>query len=238
MPVHLYGQSCDMDSIIQTAKKHGLLIIEDACQSHGSEYKGVKTGTIGDAGCFSFYPSKNLGCYGDGGGIAVNNQTIYEKLVMLRNYGQTKRYYHDTIGINSRLDEIQAAILRVKLKYLNKWNERRREIAGLYDKLITNPKIEKPVIRNYNKTNYHLYVIKTDSRDKFQSKLEENNIFTFIHYPVNIHLQKAYSFLGYKESDFSNSREAAMRILSLPMYPQLTNEEIEYICVIINKLNY
>lgn len=236
VPVHLYGQICDMDKILEIAQRHNLRVIEDACQAHGSEYKGKKAGAMGDTGCFSFYPSKNLGCYGDGGAITTNDEETYNRLLMLRNYGQSKRYYHDIIGINSRLDELQASILRVKLNYLDKWNERRNVIASIYDNEISNPIVTKPTVRKYNRSNFHLYVIQVDHRDQVKEQLEQNGVGTLIHYPVNIHLQRVYQYLGYQENNFEVSRNCAGRILSLPMYPQLTDEEVKYICHTINNI--
>ncbi|SDJ84743.1 DegT/DnrJ/EryC1/StrS family aminotransferase [Natronincola ferrireducens] len=236
MPVHLYGQICDMDRINEIAERYALAVIEDACQAHGSRYKDRQAGSLGTMGCFSFYPSKNLGAYGDGGAITTDSEELYNRLMMMRNYGQRKRYYHDTKGINSRLDEIQAAILRVKLTYLEEYNNRRREIAHLYDTLITNPKVEKVGIKEYNKTNYHLYVIRVEDRERIMEFLEGEGIGTYIHYPVNIHLQKAFRYLGYDEKDFPVSQRCAKEILSLPMYPQLTDKEVEYICGKLNEI--
>lgn len=230
VPVHLYGQPCDMDAIKKIAEKYSIPIIEDACQAHGSEYKGKKTGTLGNAACFSFYPSKNLGCYGDGGAVTTDSKEIYDKILMLRNYGQSKRYYHDSQGINSRLDEIQAAILNVKLSYLDKWNIRRQTISKMYKELIKNSDIEFITEKNYNVSNYHLFVIKTLDRDESIEKLQKKGILTLIHYPVNIHLQKAFSYLNYPKDSFPESRNAAEKIISLPMFPQLTDTEVEYVC--------
>jgi dTDP-4-amino-4,6-dideoxygalactose transaminase len=227
IPVHLFGQSADMDPIMKIAKKHKLKVIEDACQAHGTEYKGKKVGTIGDVGCFSFYPSKNLGCYGDGGMCVTNDGKIAEKLKLLRNYGQKTRYHHAIKGFNSRLDEIQAAILRVKLKHLDGWNKKRREIAGKYDVLLKGSDVIPPKAASYSNHIYHLYVIRTKKRDELQEHLKKNGINTIIHYPIPIHLQEAYADLGIKKGSLEISEKAAGEILSLPIFPELTDEEIE-----------
>ena len=234
LPVHLYGQSADMAPILDIAEQHGLKVVEDACQAHGAEYKGQKVGSFGDIGCFSFYPSKNLGAYGDGGMVVTNSETTAVQLKMLRNYGQEKRYVHTTKGFNSRLDEMQAAILKVKLNYLNKWNERRRRIAALYEERITCGPIVKPQEMAYAKHMYHLYVIRTPRRDRLQEVLRERGIGTLIHYPVPVHLQVAYQDLGVKEGALPVTETAAKEILSLPMFPELTDEEVGYICEKIN----
>ena len=219
-----------MGEIKEIGEKHNLKIIEDAAQAHGAEYGGKKVGSLSDAGCFSFYPSKNLGCYGDGGMVITNNEEIVERIKMLRNYGQSKRYYHDFIGYNSRLDEIQAAVLRVKLKYLDEWNDKRRKHAKLYNELLENVsgiEIEIPIEKDYTKHVYHLYVIRTKNRNMLQKRLETYGIRTGIHYPVPVHLQKAYSGLSYMIGDLPVTEKYANAILSLPMFPGLKREEIE-----------
>ncbi|MDO8125631.1 MAG: DegT/DnrJ/EryC1/StrS family aminotransferase [Candidatus Brocadiales bacterium] len=228
LPVHLYGQMADMDQIIDIAKQCNLKVVEDACQSHGAEYRGRKAGSIGDASCFSFYPTKNLGCYGDGGAVTTNSKTIYEKLLMLRNYGQEKRYFHIIKGINSRLDEIQAAILRVKLKYLDRWNEERRKVAQLYDELLKDVCIS-PIENNGCRHVYHLYVVRTRHRESLQSSLKENEIDTLVHYPVPIHLQEAYKNLQYREGDFPVTEKLSKEIVSLPIHPNLSEGNIRHI---------
>lgn len=236
IPVHLYGQPADMDPILKIAKEYGLKVIEDACQAHGAEYNGKKVGSLGDVGCFSFYPGKNLGAYGDGGIIVTNNFEIAEKVKMLRNYGQKIKYYHDFVGYNSRLDELQAAILRVKLKYLDEWNELRRLHAEQYNRCLDGLSgIRLPLSKKEVKHVYHLYVIRCENRDTLQKKLLSKEIFTGIHYPVPIHLQHAYTKLGYRIGDFPVTEEYAKKILSLPMFPELTDKEIIYICKMIKK---
>lgn len=229
IPVHLYGQVADMDEITAIADKHNLKVVEDACQSHGAEYKGQKVGSLGTVGCFSFYPTKNLGCFGDGGAVTTNDGEIYHKLKMLRNYGQEKRYFHTIKGINSRLDEIQAAILRVKLKHLDAWNKKRKEIAMLYDKLLNNTCVT-PIKKKKCCHVFHLYVIRSKYRDGLQSFLKENRIDTLIHYPVPVHLQEAYRDLQYKTGDFPGAEEASKEVLSLPMHPYLSADDVGRIC--------
>ncbi len=233
VPVHLYGQCCDMDPIMQIAQKHGLKVMEDCAQATGSEYKNKKAGTFGETSSFSFYPTKNLGAYGDAGAIITNNKDIYEKLLSLRNYGQTKRYYHDLEGINSRLDEMQAAILRVKLPYLDKWNNRRREIAQMYRQGLRN--VECLTEHEYGRMNYHLFVIKAQKRDELLAYLNDKGINSLIHYPVPINEQK--SFPGQKDEKMQNTISFASSILSLPIHPALTNDEVNTVIDAINKFN-
>jgi len=230
LAVHLYGQPAEMNFIKKIADKFGLYVIEDACQAHGAEYMGRRTGSLGDIACFSFYPSKNLGACGDGGIIVTNSREFAEKARMLRNYGQKIKNRHDVVGFNSRLDEIQAAILRVKLKHLDKWNDMRRKWARLYNKLLENSSVVTPVEAKYAKYVYHLYVIRSKERDKLQQFLSRKGISTSIHYPIPIHLQRAYSYLGYKEGDFPITEKFAREILSLPMFPELEKDEVVYVC--------
>lgn len=232
MLVHLYGNSADMDPILEIADKHNLIIIEDACQAHGTEYKGKKVGGIGDVGCFSYYPSKNLGAYGDAGMLLTDSGDLALNLRQYRNYGQKKRYYHDFIGINSRLDEIQAAVLRVKLKYLDQWNEKRRKSANLYNQLLEDTDIVTPVEKEYSKHIYHLYVIRSKKREELIEHLNKNEIQTYIHYPIPVHLSKAYS--KYKgKYKLPITETICNEILSLPMHPFISEEEIIEITDII-----
>ena len=236
IPVHLYGQCVDMDPILNIAKKYNLVVIEDACQAHGALYKGKKAGSIGDVGCFSFYPSKNLGAFGDGGMVITNNAYIDERLRLLRNYGQEKRYYHKIKGVNSRLDEIQAAILTVKLKYLDRWNRLRVEKSNLYKNLLKDiVSIITPIEAKYAKHVYHLFVIRCWQRDKLQEFLLKQGVSALIHYPVPVHLQESYKDLGYRCGDFPITEIYAETILSLPMYPELDYESIRYIVDKIKK---
>lgn len=227
LPVHLFGHPVDMRPLMEIAAKHNLLVIEDACQAHGTEYKTKKVGTFGDVGCFSFYPTKNLGACGDGGMVITNNEEIFEKVLVLRNYGQKTRYLHEVNGINSRLDEIQAALLRVKLKYLDDWNEKRRKIASWYNELLSTTNVVCPKEKEYAKHNYHLYVIRSEKRDKIHDFLAAKGITSLIHYPIPIHLQKPYAYLGILLGALPNTEKASNEILSLPIFPELRYNQIE-----------
>jgi len=228
IPVHLYGQMADMDAILRIARKHRLHVVEDAAQAHGAEDKGRRAGSLGVMGCFSFYPTKNRGCYGDGGAVGTNDKGLYDQLVMLRNYGQQKRYYHAIKGINSRLDELQAAVLRVKLDHLDEWNESRRRIAGWYTEVLEGVCIsprERPDARHV----YHLYVIRTDDREGLRTYLEKAGITTLMHYPVPVHLQEAYKDLGYGEGDLPVTEAVSEEILSLPMHPGIPRDGVQHV---------
>lgn len=233
IPVHLYGNPADMKKIKNIAEKYKLFIIEDAAQSHGAEYSKKKTGSLGDIGCFSFYPTKNLGCYGDGGAVVTDDKNIAEKIRSLRNYGQNKKYFFSQLGINSRLDEIQAAVLRLKLKYLNKWNSRRKEIAKLYNERLPKEVKRLKIIKNVHSVN-HLYPIFLKERDRLMEYLSKKGISTQIHYPVPIHSQKIYKTLSHKKGDFPNSEHMASHELSLPIHAFLANSEVKYITDCIN----
>ena len=235
IPVHLYGQPAEMDSIIELAKKYNLKVIEDAAQAHGAEYKEKKVGSIGNVGCFSFYPGKNLGAYGDAGMVVTDNRKIAEKVKLLRNHGRiTKKYEHEIEGYSSRLDNLQAAILRVKLKYLNKWNDRRRKNAKRYNELLSSVSgIITPYEADYVKHVYHLYVLRIQWRDELREELKSKGIATGIHYPIPLHLQPAYKYLGYKERDFPVTEKASQKILSLPMFAELSDSQIDEIVKLI-----
>ncbi|MBN2355830.1 DegT/DnrJ/EryC1/StrS family aminotransferase [candidate division KSB1 bacterium] len=237
IPVHLYGNACDMEDLMSIAKKYGLQVIEDACQAHGAYYKGKRLGTFGHFGCFSFYPTKNLGAFGDGGMVVTNDVKNANKINLLRNYGQVKRYYHEIKGFNSRLDEIQAAILNVQLPYLDTWNKRRREIASLYRKLIYHPQIVLPPEQADVYQIYHLFIIRCVKRDRLRTFLSNNGIGTEIHYPVPCHLQNAYKDLGYSISNYPITEGIVAEILSLPMYPELIEEEIQYVADVMNRFD-
>lgn len=237
MPVHLYGQACEMDQIAALAKKHGLFIIEDNAQSQGATYKGKLTGSFGDMNGTSFYPGKNLGALGDAGAITTNDPALYEKAQSYRNYGSHKKYFNEVKGYNSRLDELQAAFLSVKLKRLNNWNRERNKIADHYSDKIKNSAVILPKLAEGATSVYHLYVIRTKKRDELQSYLAEKGIGTVIHYPVPPHLQLAFKELGFSKGDFPIAEEIAETCLSLPVYPGLTEEEIEYICGHINNFS-
>ena len=236
LPVHLYGQCADMDPILEIAKKHKLLVIEDACQAHGAEYKQRRAGSMGTAGCFSFYPGKNLGAFGEGGAVVTNNEKVATQIKMLRDHGQIKKYEHEIEGYNGRLDSIQAAVLRIKLKYLEKWNTLRRKHAELYGKLLKDAKgIILPYEPEWSRAVYHLYVIRVKGRNGIQQKLLNSQIHTGLHYPIPLHLQKAYVHLGYHNNSFPVAEEYSREILSLPMFPDLTRAEIEFITTSIKK---
>ncbi len=230
MPVHLYGQPAAMEELQAIAKKHNLYIVEDACQGHGSRYKGKRVGGIGNAAAFSFYPGKNLGAYGDGGAITTNDDDLAFKMRMLRNYGQKVKYHHLMKGFNSRLDTIQAAVLNVKLKYLDQWNSRRREIAQKYTELLSPLGIKTPFVSPDCEHIFHIYLIQVEKRDELMKYLGTQGITALIHYPVPIHMQEAYKELGYKKGDFPKTETYSEKILSLPMFAELTDEEVEYIC--------
>lgn len=230
IPVHLFGQPADMDPIMAIATKHGLSVIEDACQAHGAEYKGKKAGSIGVIGCFSFYPGKNLGAYGEGGGIVTNDDALAAKMRMFRDHGQAKKYYHGIIGWNARLDGIQGAVLNVKLKYLNGWNDARRKHAKDYTTGLASVKdVIVPLESDYARHVYHIYAIRVKDRDKLMAYLGEKGISCGIHYPVPLHLQEAYSFIQKGEGSFPIAEKCASQYLSLPMFAELTDEQVAYV---------
>ncbi|MBS5885600.1 MAG: DegT/DnrJ/EryC1/StrS family aminotransferase [Clostridium sp.] len=259
MPVHIFGQSADMDEINEIAKKHNLYVIEDACQAVGGKYKGRKIGTLGDVACFSFFPTKNLGCAGDGGMIVTDNDEIAIIARALRTHGSGEngqkaynllnnieeeiktaegandtvynplKYYNYLIGYNTRLDAIQAAILSVKLKEIDSWNAKRREIVELYNEALQNSDLVTPVARDYNDHVYHMYILQSENREEVLTKLKEAGIATGVYYPVPLHLQKVYKNLGYKEGDMPVSEYLSHRTFAIPVYPELTKEQIDYI---------
>jgi dTDP-4-amino-4,6-dideoxygalactose transaminase len=235
LPVHLYGQCVDMAPLLDIGRRHSLPILEDCAQAHGPSYDGHMAGTLGQMAAFSFYPSKNLGCYGDGGAVATGDPALADRLRLLRNYGQRRRYHHEIIGINSRLDELQAAILSIKLPRLASWNELRRQIAARYRAGLAGLPIQCPVEKPIGGHVYHLYVIQTDERDRLQAFLAEREIQTLIHYPVPAHLQPAYAFLAYGVGSLPVTERVAGTILSLPMFPQLRDEEIERVIAAIRE---
>lgn len=259
MPVHIFGQSADMDEINEIAKKHNLYVIEDACQAIGGKYKGRKIGTLGDVACFSFFPTKNLGCAGDGGMIVTDNDEIAIIARALRTHGSGEngqkaynllnnieeeiktaegandtvynplKYYNYLIGFNTRLDAIQAAILSVKLKEIDSWNSKRREIVELYNEALQNSDLVTPVAKDYNDHVYHMYILQSENREEVLTKLKEAGIATGVYYPVPLHLQKVYKNLGYKEGDMPVSEYLSHRTFAIPVYPELTKEQIDYI---------
>jgi dTDP-4-amino-4,6-dideoxygalactose transaminase len=226
IPVHLYGQPAHMDPILEIAGRRRLVVIEDACQAHGARYFGRRVGSLGHAAAFSFYPSKNLGGCGDGGMIVTNDGDVVKDLQLLRNYGQPQKYHHLVLGYNRRLDTLQAALLRIKLRHLDTWNNARRSRAALYGRLL-GPPIQAPVQADYSEPVWHLYVIRTSARDNLLKYLDKRGISVGIHYPIPIHLQPAYSSLGHLQGAFPVTERAAKTILSLPMYPELPLSAIE-----------
>lgn len=234
IPVHLFGHSSRMDKIMQAASKHNLKIVEDCAQSFGADYRGRKTGTIGDAGCFSFFPTKNLGAYGDGGMIVTSSDEIAEKVKLLRAHGSEKKYYHKILGYNSRLDAIQAAILKVKLKYIDIWNKKRAAVARKYRESIVNKDIVSPFEDKDSSHVYHQYTIRCPYRDNLKDYLAKEGISTMVYYPLSLHLQEAYKDLGYGAGSFPESEKAQKEVLSLPIYPELSDDNIKYISEKIN----
>jgi len=231
LPVHLYGQPADMDPILEIAHHYDLVVIEDACQAHGATYKNRKVGSMGKAGCFSFYPGKNLGAFGEAGAVVTRDEGVAQKVRMLRDHGQARKYFHDFEGYNGRLDAIQAAVLRVKLNRLQDWNRSRRDHAALYKQLLQHiPGIVLPVESEFIESVHHLFVILADDRHRLQNFLAEKGISTGLHYPLPLHLQKAYMRLSHTKGDFPVAESAAERLLSLPMYPELTRQQIICVC--------
>ena len=229
MPVHLYGQAADMDPILAIAKRHDLAVIEDAAQAHGAKYKGRPVGSLGDMACFSFYPAKNLGAYGEGGAITTNNPDYARKIRMLRDWGQDRKYHHVLRGFNYRMEGFQGAILRVKLRHLERWTETRRAIAQTYHKLLADSGLELPIERSGNRHVYHVYTVRTADREGLRTGLEKQGIQTAIHYAVPAHLQPAYADLGYRKGSLPESELAANQVLSLPMYPELSEQSVHMV---------
>lgn len=234
IPVHLYGQPADMDPILAVVKGRSLAIVEDACQAHIAKYKGRPVGSFGDIGCFSFYPGKNLGAYGEGGAVVTKDETLFQIMTQIRDHGSSRKYYQDRIGHNYRLEALQAAVLSVKLNYIQSWTEMRRANAQLYNHCLSDiEEVVCPFEADGCYHVYHLYVIRAKNRDALQSYLKDRGIATGLHYPIPLHLQKAYAFLGYKKGDFPVAEQAAEEILSLPMFPELTEEQIKYVAEVI-----
>jgi dTDP-4-amino-4,6-dideoxygalactose transaminase len=228
IPVHIFGQMADMDPIMEVARRHNLFVVEDACQAHGAEYKGKVAGSIGDAGCFSFYPGKNLGAYGEAGAITTNNAELAEKMYMFRDHGQSKKYYHTLIGWNARMDGFQGAVLNVKLRHLNVWNEARRRNAYIYNELLSGlDGLVIPHEADHAKHVYHVYVIRIQNRDRVMTALAQKGISCGIHYPVPIHLQEAYLNSGLKNNGLKVSERIASELLSLPMFPELNKSQLQ-----------
>ena len=229
LPVHLFGQCADMDPVGELAAKHGLKVVEDAAQAIGAKYKGHGAGTMGDLGCFSFFPSKNLGGFGDGGMVVTNESELAERITMLRTHGSRPKYFHSMIGGNFRLDAIQAAVLRVKLPYLSTWTERRQRNAAVYDGVLRDLPVQTPYVEPHSFCIFNQYVIRVERRDRLMSFLREKGIGCEIYYPLPLHLQKCYEGLGYREGDFPEAEKAAKGTLAIPVFPELTEEQMRYV---------
>ena len=227
VPVHLYGQPCDLDAIMEIAERHGLKVIEDAAQAHGARWRGRRAGSIGDAGCFSFYPGKNLGAFGDAGAVVSHDEELIERVRMLANHGRLEKYTHKMEGVNSRLDGLQAAILRVKLRHLDEWNESRRRHADFYFETLSGGEMHMPVVDENAQPVWHLFVVRVSDRESFQQKLKEQGIATGVHYPVPLHFQPACQYLEIPLGSLPVTEQASGKVVSLPMYPELTSAELE-----------
>jgi len=228
MPVHLYGRPFDLDAILDIAQRHKLTVIEDACQAHGARYRGKRVGGFGQSAAFSFYPGKNLGGYGEGGALTTNDDRVAQFARELRDHGQAKRYYHDRIGYNYRMDGFQGAVLRVKLKHLDQWTAYRQEIAQLYRERLANARVDLPADGPRGEAVYHLFVVYADNRDAVRTELERRGVQTAIHYPVPVHLQKAYAALGHRRGSFPQTERACDRVFSMPLFPEMTLDQAEY----------
>lgn len=235
MPVHLYGHPCDLDPLLAICRQHNLPLVEDAAQAHGAKYRGKKVGTFGAVSGFSFYPGKNLGACGEGGALVTNDAAFDKRARSLREHGSTVRYYHDEVGFNYRMEGIQGAVLGVKLRHLDKWTKERRRVAHRYHELLAGTPLQLPLEADYAESVYHLYVVRHSRRDELKKHLEANQIGCALHYPVPLHLQKCYQSLGYKQGDFPVAEKAARECLSLPIYPELTDDQIQRVCACIRE---
>jgi len=235
LPVHIFGQMADMDAILDLAQKYNLIVIEDACQAIGASYKGKKAGSFGHGACFSFFPTKNLGAYGDGGMVVTNDEEAAKTMHMLRVHGSKKKYFHDVLGMNSRLDEMQAALLRVKLRYLDKWNCLRREKVAVYRSLLHDAGLTFPFEEAWNLHVYHLFVVRSRERDLLKDKLTGQGIGCGVYYPIPLHLQNVYLHLGYREGDLPEAEAASRETLALPLFPELKEDDIKRVCTVITK---
>jgi dTDP-4-amino-4,6-dideoxygalactose transaminase len=233
LPVHLYGQPADLNPLLAIARRNNLSLVEDACQAHGATYNGAKAGTLGIAGCFSFYPGKNLGCLGEGGAVVTNDPDIAEQVRILRDHGSVRKYEHHVPGYNFRMEGLQGGFLSVKLKYLDAWNERRRLAVRKFDDRLSGLALILPTEMPYARHVYHLYVVQAENRDSLREPLSAAGIETGLHYPIPLHLQKAYSHLGYRAGTFPVAENMSRRILSLPMHPGLTDQQIEYVASVL-----
>ena len=236
LPVHLYGQPADLNPLLAVARRHNLALVEDACQAHGAEYNGRRAGALGTAGCFSFYPSKNLGACGEGGAVVTNDTQLAQRVQMLRDHGSSRKYEHRFPGYNFRMEGLQGAVLSAKLKYLDGWNAQRRKLAAQYDQLLAGSGLTTPAAMPYARHVYHLYVVQADDREALRQELARRDIATGLHYPIPLHLQEAYHSLGYRPGDFPVSERLTERLLSLPMYPELSSEAVEYVAAAVSEI--
>lgn len=230
MPVHLFGTCAEMDPILEIARRHDLIVIEDAAQAHGAEYKGQRSGSIGDLACFSFYPGKNLGAYGEGGAVVTNNGEYAPVVRRLRDHGQSQKYHHDAVGYNYRMEGMQGAVLKVKLRHLDDWNTARRQHAAQYRDLLADTGLRLLEETPYARSVYHIFPVFTPQRDQLMEHLKAQGIATGIHYPIPVHLQSGYRDLGYKVGDFPHTEQASNEVLSLPMYAELSSEAVAKVC--------
>jgi len=235
MPVHLYGHPADLEPLLKICRKHNLPLIEDACQAHGAKYKGKLVGTFGEISCYSFYPGKNLGACGVGGALVTNNAAYAARARALREHGSTQRYYHDEVGFNYRMEGIQGAVLGIKLKHLGQWTRERRRVAHRYHELLANTPLQLPTEADYAESAYHLYVVRHPRREDLKKHLEANKVGCALHYPVSLHMQKCYANLGYKAGDFPVAEKAARECLSLPIFPEITEAQIERVSEVIHE---
>jgi dTDP-4-amino-4,6-dideoxygalactose transaminase len=238
LPVHLHGLMADMDPIMAIARQRGLIVIEDAAQAHGAEYKGRRAGSIGDFGCFSFYPGKNLGAFGEGGAVVTGQPELARKVSLLRDWGQEAKYNHVVAGYNYRMDGIQGAVLNVKMNYIEPWTEARRSVAALYDRLLAKLPVARPQPPAHSRHVYHVYALGLPRRDDVLSALQEAGIGVGIHYPVPVHLQKAYASLGYRTGDFPITERLANQFLSLPIYPELRSEQVNEVAALLENVGF
>ncbi|HOO76634.1 MAG TPA: DegT/DnrJ/EryC1/StrS family aminotransferase [bacterium] len=236
IPVHLYGHPADMEAVLDTAQARKIVVIEDACQAHGSEYRGKRVGSLGDMGCFSFYPGKNLGAYGEGGIVVTDNPEYAQKIRMLRDWGQEKKYHHVMLGYNYRMDGFQGAVLRVKLRHLEQWTEARRHIAAVYSKALENVDVIPPSEKKNCRHVYHIYAARVQNRDRVIEALKKEGIHTGIHYPYPVHVQEGYVSMGYKKGDFPIAEQIASEVISLPMYPELSEEEVREVASVLGAI--
>ncbi|HUJ11931.1 MAG TPA: DegT/DnrJ/EryC1/StrS family aminotransferase [Verrucomicrobiae bacterium] len=228
MPVHLYGRPAELDAILDIAKRRGLIVIEDACQAHGARYRGRRVGGFGQSAAFSFYPAKNIGAYGEGGALTTNDERVAHVVRSLRDHGSTRRYFHDYVGYNYRMDGFQGAVLRVKLKHLDKWTAKRQELSALYKKLLGNARVEFPQDDPRDESVYHLFVVYVENRDAVRAALEARGVQSAVHYPMPLHLQRAFAALGYERGSFPHAEHACERVMCLPLFPELKAEQVEY----------